>query len=501
MMTLSTLLLWIGLVAIILTALIGLVFKKHKSWIMTFLQNYCGVLFMVSGMVKAVDPLGTAYKMEQYFDEFYTTFEGTWFSFLAPMFPALSEKAIWFSVFMIVFEIVLGVMLVLGMRTKFTSWAFLLLVGFFTFLTGFTYLTGYVPQDVNFFQFGKWAAYNPNNMKVTDCGCFGDFIKLVPKTSFFKDVFLMIPAIYFVFKHKDMHQLFSPKVRTGIAGLTLVGLIFYCMSNYVWDLPKFDFRPFNKGKDVRTVREAEDEAMAAVQITDWQLEHRETGEVIIVPNSEYLSNYSTKYNKKIYKVLEQIKGKPSIEPTKISEFEITDLRGNDITEDILLDESAHFLIVNYQLKGDPQRSKKMIKDSIFRMDTVVVMDPATYKEEVSIVKALDTIVDKEITLIDQNFDKAYIQKHTEVLKPFTDAAKAAGLTVRMAIGKSDPEAIGQFNEQTNLDLEYGMADDILLKTIVRSNPGVVLWKNGQIVDKWHIKKLPKFETVQQQHLK
>src|SRR5687767_15512233 len=113
-MTLQNLILYIAIGAVILTVLIGLLKKGHKSWVATFLQNFTGILFIVSGLVKAVDPLGTAYKMEQYFTEFEYTFRETSASFLAPMFPFLSSISIWFSVFMIVFEIVLGVMLILG---------------------------------------------------------------------------------------------------------------------------------------------------------------------------------------------------------------------------------------------------------------------------------------------------------------------------------------------------------------------------------------------------
>ena len=69
-MTLSILLFRVGIAAVLLTLLVGFVFKKQKNWLMTFVQNYCGALFLFSGWVKAVDPLGTAYKMEQYFGEF-----------------------------------------------------------------------------------------------------------------------------------------------------------------------------------------------------------------------------------------------------------------------------------------------------------------------------------------------------------------------------------------------------------------------------------------------
>jgi len=499
--TLTGLLIGVLIFALIATGLITILTKKKpKSWVMTFLQNYCGGLFIFSGLVKAVDPLGTAYKMEQYFDEFYTTFEGTWFGFLAPLFPMLSKQAIWFSVSMIIFEIVLGLALILGVRSKLTSWAFLLLVGFFTFLTGFTYLTGYVPAGANFFEFGKWAEYNATNMKVTDCGCFGDFLVLKPKTSFLKDVALMFPALFFVFKHKDMHQIFNGKIRTGLLTLSTIGLLFYCMSNFVWNIPKSDFRPFKKGTDVRTVKQAEDDAMAAVQITDFQLQELATGNELIVGYNEYLANYSTKYSKDKFKVLEQIKGEPTIEPTKISEFAISDLRGNDITDDILMTEGAHLMIVNYQLKGDPIRKTRMVQDSVFVLDTITTFDPETYVETYNVVKTFQEVREKEEAYVDQNFDKSYVDKHKMDLKPFTDAAKSAGLPVRMAIGKSDPESITEFDAITGLNIDYGMADDILLKTIVRSNPGIVLWKDGKILDKWHINKLPEFSSVKQQHL-
>ena len=494
-MTLTTLLIRIAIAAVILTLAIGFGFKKHKSWLMTLLQNFCGLLFIFSGMVKAVDPLGTAYKMEQYFEAFYTTFEGTWMSFIAPMFPFLAKYAVGFSVGMIVFEIVLGLMLLLGMRSKLTAWMFLILVAFFTVLTGFTYLTGYVPADTNFFEFGQWAEFNKNNMQVQDCGCFGDYIKLVPKTSFFKDVFLMFPAFFFLFRHKDMHQLFNAPIRSILVGLTTVGLLIYCFSNFKWDIPKNDFRPFKKGANIREVREQEEEAMAAVQITAWKIESLATGEQLTVPYDEYLANYSTKYSKDKYKVVDQIKGEPTIEPTKISEFEIRDLRDNDISDDIIYGEGAHFLIVNYQLKSKPARRKEMIKDSIFVTDTVMVLDDPTMKDSVIIIKSLDRVEDKEITVVDQNFNKDYLSTHINKLKPFTDAAKAKGMTVRMAIGKSDPDVIREFDKATGLGLEYGTADDILLKTIVRSNPGVVLWKDGVILDKWHINKLPDFSAV------
>ena len=221
---------------------------------MTFAQSWCGALFLFSGWVKAVDPLGTAYKLHDYFGEFESVFSGTAMSFIAPLFPFLDSFGVQLSVATIVFEILLGVMLLIGAKPKFTSWAFLGLILFFTGLTGFTYLTGYVPEGVNFFEFSKWGEYTATNMKVTDCGCFGDFIKLEPFTSFTKDVFLLIPAFYFLFRSKDMHSFFSEKVKNGIIGLTIGGLLLYCFSNYIWDIPHADFRPFKVAADIRGQR-------------------------------------------------------------------------------------------------------------------------------------------------------------------------------------------------------------------------------------------------------
>ena len=138
-MKLLTLVLYIAIAAAVLTGMMGLLKKGHKSWLMTFLQHFTGILFIISGLVKAVDPMGTAFKMEQYFTEFEYTFAETAFKFLSPLFPFLSSISLVFSIVMIIFEIVLGVMLIMGHKGKLTSWLFLLLVLYFTMLTGFTF--------------------------------------------------------------------------------------------------------------------------------------------------------------------------------------------------------------------------------------------------------------------------------------------------------------------------------------------------------------------------
>lgn len=498
--TLSGLLIGVAIAAAILTAITALVFKEgHKSWLMSYLQNYTGALFVFSGMVKAVDPLGTAYKMEQYFGEFAYTFEPTWFGFLAPVFPWFSNYSVVFSVVMIVFEIVLGLMLIMGARSKLTSWLFLGLVGFFTFLTGFTYLTGYVPEGGSFFKFSSWAAYNANNMKVTDCGCFGDFLKLEPKVSFFKDVALLIPALIFVFRYKDMHTWFSAKVRWSILTVSTIGLLFYCWSNYIWDLPHIDFRPFRIGADVASIREVEEDAAASVQITDWQLQNTNTGEIITLPTADYYAGLSTTYAKaKGWTVLEQIKTEPAIKATKISDFDIKDYEGNDVTYNYLDPEAGqNFMIISHKMYGKPNTSMMTVQDTTYLSDTIMVEGI----DEMQVVRSISDITSREVEVTDYVWDPEWKAEYIDLIKPLLEKAKKDGHAVSIVLGGADKSMAEDFAEETGIQADFYTADDILLKTIVRSNPGIVLWDNGVIEYKWHKNKLPAYEEIQARYLR
>jgi uncharacterized membrane protein YphA (DoxX/SURF4 family) len=340
-MTLFTLMTWIGVVALLISAVM-IYFKRQKSILTTYVQNFCGVLFIFSGWVKAVDPMGTAIKMEDYFAEFYTTFSETAISFVAPLFPLLSSYSLWFAIFMIILEIVLGIMLILGDRPKTTSWLFFLIILFFLFLTGFTFLTGYVPLDQNFFTFSAWTDFKASNMRVTDCGCFGDFIKLDPRTSFYKDVFLMIPALYFLWKHKDFHQLLSQKSRNLINIAAIIFLVIYCIYNFYWNEPHVDFRPFKNGANIAAIQKTELDAANAVQVLAMKMKNKKTGEIKEFAYADYMKNLSTITDE--YETIEQIKTEPSIKSTKISEFSITDFDGEEKSDLYLKNPEPHLMV-------------------------------------------------------------------------------------------------------------------------------------------------------------
>ncbi len=446
-MTLSTLVFGIAVTAVLLTALTGFILHRVKNFPISFIQHFCGALFVFSGAVKAIDPLGTAYKMEQYFAEFEATFSSTSFDFLAPLFPQMSAYAASFSVGMIVFEIALGVMLLIGAAPRFTSWAFFLLVAFFTVLTGFTYLTGYVPQGVNFFDFANWADYEPTNMKVTDCGCFGDFLKLEPRVSFLKDIFLLIPAIAFLTQYKRMHQLFAARTRTGITALTVAGTLVYCLSNFVWDLPQVDFRPFAVGVNIAERLALENEAAAAVQVIGYRMTERTSGEEVELDMQEYLARYQ-EFPESDWE-LEQIKTEPTVERTKISDFEIGASNGEDMTETILSYPGYSFMIVAYKLQEAESGQ----------------------------------------------WDEEYAEIWKTKIQPVVEKANEQGHRIFAVTAYTDETRLNAFRETIGADYPFYLADDILLKTIVRSNPGVVLLSNGTILEKWHYRKLPEFGRI------
>src|SRR5215831_606048 len=145
-----------------------------------------GVLFIFSGLVKANDPLGLSYKMKEFFEIWNSDLEHSSFflrNILINLFQYLHEHSLTLSIFMIAFEIIAGVALLLGWRMKIFSWLLLLLIVFFTFLTGYAFYSG----------------------RFTNCGCFGDCIPITPQTSFLKDIILTVLIIFLFANRRNIH--------------------------------------------------------------------------------------------------------------------------------------------------------------------------------------------------------------------------------------------------------------------------------------------------------
>ena len=493
-MTLTTIVIWTAVISVVLTGITSQVFKQNKSLWVSYLQNFCGAFFIFSGLVKVADPLGTSYKLVDYFTEFESTFSETWISFIAPMFPFFSEHSITVSLAVIILEIVLGVMLIIGAKNRLSAWLFFGIVFFFLFLTGYTALTGYVPEGVNFFSFGDWGAFDKNNMKVTDCGCFGDFIKLEPFLSFKKDVVLMVPAVIFLLKTKDMHSIFTAKTR-NIITLASIGIFtVYGLSNFVWDIPGNDFRPFRVDVNIRDQKALEEESMMNAP-TNYVYTNKETGEVTSLSEAEYIKQYKNFPKEKFD--MKQVTEDPEIPHSKISEFAVEDINGNEVTEELLNEKGYSLMYVCYKLGYTEGEKTIMVADTSWLVDTVGTPG----EEGFQLVKKADKISSHEETVTDYKFKSEYKTRFQGVVNPFAEAAQKAGVKVYAIAGGAGESVIRDFSEEINASYPIHMADDILLKTIVRSNPGIVLLKDGKVVQKWHYKQLPNFDEVKAEFIK
>ncbi len=174
-----------------------------------------GLLFIYSGFVKLVDPIGSQYKFEEYFSAGVLNLE-----FLIPY-------ALPFSILLIVAELVLGVMLLVGYKPKFTVWSLFGLNLVFLFLT--------------------WYSYTYN--KVTDCGCFGDALKLTPKETFYKNVVFMFFIIILIVGIKHIKPLISNKIAS-ITTFTAVFVALFVTYYVLQHLPIIDFRAYAVGTDI-----------------------------------------------------------------------------------------------------------------------------------------------------------------------------------------------------------------------------------------------------------
>jgi uncharacterized membrane protein YphA (DoxX/SURF4 family) len=172
-----------------------------------------GLLFIFSGLIKANDPLGLSYKMQEFFELWGMEHFNSW--------TLLS------SVLMNAFEIIAGFALLLGWRINLFSWLLLLLILFLTFLTGYTYITG----------------------KPANCGCFGDCIPITSQTSFLKDIVLTVLIGFLFWQRSKIRPLFTEKITTlSMLGITILsfGFQWYTLTY----LPVIDCLPFKKGNSI-----------------------------------------------------------------------------------------------------------------------------------------------------------------------------------------------------------------------------------------------------------
>jgi uncharacterized membrane protein YphA (DoxX/SURF4 family)/peroxiredoxin len=200
-----------------------------KKIITQFSRLFVGILFIISGLIKLNDPLGFSYKLDEYFSE--------------PVFnmPFFAPYSLAIALFLVILEVVLGVMLLIGYKSKLTIWLLLLLIIQFTFLT---FYSAYF--DV-----------------VKDCGCFGDALHLTPWQSFSKDIILLFFILILFFNKKLIKPVFNSSIQSMLvfASIVLCSFMGYWVLNH---LPLKDFRAYKVGTNIRTSMEIPDNAPKSV---------------------------------------------------------------------------------------------------------------------------------------------------------------------------------------------------------------------------------------------
>lgn len=260
---------------------------------------FVGLLFIFSGLVKANDPLGLSYKMQEFFE--------LW------KWHALDPYALVSSVLLNSFEIIAGVALLAGWGFRYISWLLLLLILFFTALTGYTYVTG-MPKN---------------------CGCFGDCLPISSGVSFAKDVLLtlLIGALLFLYKDQDKKppslQKSWPVIFAALfsIGLQVVALLY---------LPLVDCLPYKEGVNISEGMKMPSNAVADSFIIEFT--YRKSGKEIRFPASDFPADFSSQYE--FVKREDRLVRKGTNNEPPIKGFVLNGLSGADSTEAILQTDRA-----------------------------------------------------------------------------------------------------------------------------------------------------------------
>ncbi len=356
-----------------------------------------GLVFVFSGFVKAIDPLGSTYKFTDYFNAFGLDF--------------LSWSAFPLALFMSAAEMLIGIALLFAYRMKVVSWATLVFMSFFTVLTFIL------------------AIYNP----VTDCGCFGDALILTNWQTFGKNIVLMVFTLLIFAGRYHFPVIRGAITEWGILTFFFaasIGLSMYCYNH----LPILNFRPYKIGVNIPYASSIPPDAPVDVYETRLFYENTADGKISEFTIDNFPEDSIWKFSDS-----KSVLVSKGYEPP-IHDFSISAPNGEDLTESIKSSKGYTFLLISYNL---PKANKDALKKA------------AEYHKLSGIFPDMQFIA--------------------------TTASVVAD--------------VGIVRDSLGLAYDFGTADEIALKTIIRSNPGLLLIKNGTIIGKWAYRDFPKPEDL------
>ncbi|MDG1572239.1 DoxX family protein [Robiginitalea sp. M366] len=352
-----------------------------------------GVLFIISGFIKLNDPVGFSFKLEEYFSSTVLNL------------PLLEPYALAIALFVVILEVILGVTLLLGYRIRLTLWTLLGMIVFFTFLTLYSAVTG----------------------KVTDCGCFGDALKLTPWQSFYKDVALLVLILVLLWGQRHLNPLGRAGLRLGATLASLLACVLF--ARYVLNhLPWIDFRPYHVGASIPDGMTIPDDAPGPIMEYDWKF---------LINGEERILTTDGAY--------------PEVDGEFIEVAEIREIRAG-------YEPPIH----DFTLEREGQDYASAILE----------------RKQLLMVIAYD---------LGRSYREAFA-----AIKPLTDTAMARGYSV-IGMSASSPEEVARLKADYDLNFPFYFSDQTTLKTIVRSNPGVLRLEAGTIAQKLHYNDLDQLD--------
>ena len=363
-----------------------------------------GATFLFSGFVKAVDPLGFTYKIQDYLIE----------TGLTQLFPLALPAAL----LMVVAEFSLGAFLLLGIYRRWTTRMTALFMLFFTPLT-------------------LWIALaNP----VEDCGCFGDAFIISNWQTFFKNIILLAGAMLLLVRRERITPLFSSKMASAAALFTLLFALLFALHN-LYRLPLFDFRPYRIGANIPRQMFVDPEK---ADVLETIFIYAKDGEEKEFTEENYPWNDSTWTFVDMRTDLVKKGEKPAIEDFAIESlyFDAADglwQTGGEITDMILNEPSYTFLMIAYSL------------------------------DEMS-------------------------ERHLDRFKELHGYARELGFPFYL-VTSTAADHVGLWEEEHQTGFQFTHADERVLKTMIRSNPGLMLLKEGNVVNKWDDSSLPRIGAL------
>ena len=321
----------------------------------TVARIFTGSLFIFSGLVKAIDPKGLAYKMQEFFE----AWSGS--GFMPGLMKTFDEYALTFSIIMITLEVIVGVALLIGWKKKMTSAVLFLLMIFFTFLTAYVLFTG----------------------KIRACGCFGDCIPLTPMQTFTKDIVLLLLAFFLLFNSKYISPIAKPFFSFLYILLAIILILFlqwYVMRN----LPLVDCLPYKRGNNLIELRKMP--ANAIPDKYDYIFIYKKDG-----LQKEFKADATPDSTWEFVDRKQTLTQKGSNNIPVISDFSLTTENGIDSTDVILNTAGEYYLLY--------------VKD----LETY----PKNWEGDIDLVK---TIINqkKEIYIVTSQFDKVK-ERFTKIL--------------------------------------------------------------------------------------